>query len=157
MEREKNFFDYAAQVLMIFGLTTACISLCSYIAGDIGKDLSTLFALGSQGLSFATMLQIMALSVLITLSRFLFFSDRIFKRLSLGFKTAGMLISTIVIIVAFILIFDWFPAGQLWPWICFALSFTLCFGVSFFITLQKEKLENQKMAQALERFKNEDN
>lgn len=157
MENRKTFFDYAAQVLMIFGLTVAAISLCSFAAGDKGKELSTFFALGSQGLSHATLAQIMGLSVLITLARFLFFSDRVIKNLSVRARTAGMLISCVAAIVAFVLIFDWFPGSDVWAWVCFAASFVLCFTVSYLLTKKREQVENDKMAEALERLKSEDN
>lgn len=156
MDSKKNILDYAAQALMIFGLTVASIALCSYFAGDKGREISSLFALGSQGLTLSTLLQIMALAIFITFARFLFFSDGVIKNMSVGARTAGMLISCIAIIVTFILLFDWFPKGQLWPWICFAVSFSLCFTVSYILTIKNERQENRKMAQALEKLKNEE-
>lgn len=155
MENKKTFFDYAGQALMIFGLMVAFLSVSSYFAGEEGKDTSTLFRLGAEGMSMASLAQLFGLAAVTTALRGIILSDRIFKNLSATVKTFGMVISCIAATVVFILVFDWFPAGQILPWLLFAVSFGVCFAVSFVLTISKQKRENKEMAQALARLKNE--
>lgn len=155
MKEKKSVFDYAAQALMIFGLMVFFHSVCSYLSGPEGKDVSSLFSLGKQGLSMDSLAQLFGLSVLITVMRALFFSGRFFKKTSATVRTLGMVISGIAIIVVFVIVFDWFPAGDILPWVLFALSFGICFAVSFALTLFKQKRENEALADALARLKDE--
>ncbi len=156
MEKKKTVFDYAAQILMIFGLMVLFLSVCSYFAGDDGKNHSTLFSLGAEGMSMASLVQMLGLSVLTTFIRALFLSDRILKKLSATARTIGMIISCIAVIIVFVILFDWFPSDNVLAWILFALSFGVCFTLSLCITISRQKKENEAMAKALERLKNED-
>lgn len=156
VERKKDFFDYAGQALMIFGLMVAFISMCSYFAGDEGKVHSTLFSLGSEGMSMVSLAQIFALAVLTTLIRWFFTSDRISARLSATARTVGMIVGCVAVIIVFVVAFDWFPFANPLAWISFILSFGICFTVSILVTLSKQKKENEAMAKALEKLKNDE-
>lgn len=155
MEKKKNIFDYAAQALMIFGLMVVFLSICSCLAGDEGKAHSSLFSLGTDGMSMASLAQMLGLSILVTLIRAIFFSDRLFKRLSVSARTVGMIASCVAVIVLFVVLFGWFPADNALAWVFFALSFGICFTVSLWLTLSRQKRENEAMAKALERLKME--
>lgn len=155
MEEKKTIFDYAAQALMIFGLMIVFLSVCSYFAGAEGKAVSSLFSLGAQGMSMGSLAQLFALSVITTFIRGIFCSGGVFKKMSATARTIAMVISCIAVIVVFVILFDWFPSGEILPWLYFALSFGVCFTVSFMLTLSKQKRENQAMAEALERLKRE--
>ncbi len=155
MDRKKNIFDYAGQTLMIFGLMVAVISVCSFFAGEEGKGHSSLFRLGSEGMSIASLAQMLALSVITTFIRALFLSDRLFRKLSVTARTIGMITSCVAVIVVFIIVFKWFPLTDPLAWLSFIPSFGICFTVSLFITLSKQKKEDEAMAKALEKLKNE--
>ena len=155
MEKKKNIFDYAAQILMIFGLMVIFLSICSFLSGDDGKVHSSLFSLGSEGMSMASLAQMLGLSVIVTIIRAIFFSDRLLRRFSVAARTVGMIACCVAAIIVFVIAFRWFPADNALAWILFALSFGICFAVSLCVTLSRQKRENEAMAAALERLKME--
>jgi len=155
MENKKNIFDYAAQALMIFGLMVVFLSVCSALAGEGGAVHSTLFSLGAKGMSMSSLAQMLALSILTTLIRAILLSDRLFGNLSVLARSIAMIVCCVAAIVVFVIVFDWFPADNALAWLCFALSFGICFTVSLWVTLSRQKRENEAMAQALERLKND--
>lgn len=153
MENKKNILDYAGQVFMIFGLVVFCLVILCTIFGEDAKEYSTMFRLGNTGLSRYTLLQFLVMSMIIVTFRLLFFTDIVLKKASLAVRTIGMFSSIIVILVMFTFCFDWFPVNQWQPWVmlfvCFGISVTISTGVS----VLHERLENQKMDEALRRLK----
>ncbi len=155
MEKEKTIFDYISQVFVIFGATVLILNMFCLLFGKDAKELSTLFSLGNQGLSVATMLQFLAMSVFITIWRFLFFTDKVIKDLSLALRTAGMFTAVVLTIIVFVLLFSWFPLGDWKAWLGFGVSFVISVAISLGLSTLKEKTEEEKMAKALERLKEE--
>lgn len=156
MEERKTIFDYLGQVFTIYGISIALMCVFCVLFGDGAKDFSSLFALGKEGLSTATMAQFLVISVCIVGIRFLFFTDVIIKKMSLTLRTIWMVISAILVAAAFIIICDWFPIDMWKPWVMFLICFGICFIVSMSITILKERMENKKMEEALERLKKEE-
>lgn len=155
MEKEKNIFDYIGQVFAIFGGTVLILNLFCLLFGESAREVSQMFSLGSSGLSVSVMLQFFGVSILIVVLRFLFFTDRVIKRMSLFGRTISMFAGVLIIIAAFIVLFDWFPINMWKPWLGFLVSFGASVGISTGISLVKERLENKKMTEALERLKQE--
>ena len=155
MEKEKTIYDYISQVFVIFGATVLILNMFCLLFGKDAKELSTLFSLGDQGLSVATMLQFLAMSVFITVWRFLFFTDKVIKNLSLSLRTAGMFTAVVLTIIVFVLLFSWFPLGDWKAWLGFAVSFVISVAISLGLSTLKEKTEEEKMAKALDRLKEE--
>ena len=155
MEKEKTIYDYISQVFVIFGATVLILNMFCLLFGKDAKELSTLFSLGDQGLSVATMLQFLAMSVFITIWRFLFFTDKVIKDLSLALRTAGMFTAVVLTIIVFVLLFSWFPLGDWKAWLGFAVSFVISVAISLGLSTLKEKTEEEKMAKALDRLKEE--
>jgi len=124
--------------------------------GDSGKNISSLFSMGSQGLSMSSLSQIFGLAILTTLIRAIIFSERLLKRWSLTARTIIMVVCCIAIIVVFIAMFDWFPNGTIVPWLFFSISFCLCFTISLVLTKSKQNRENKAMAEALEKLKKDE-
>lgn len=153
MEEKKTIFDYMAQVLITYGISILILNLFCILFGEEAKEISTMFSMGNKGLSVATMLQYFGTSILVTFSRFVFFSDTFFKRLPIVLRTAGMLASITGIIIAFIIIFDWFPVDRWEPWVMFFVCLGISFLVSVGVTVLKEKAENRKMEEALRKLK----
>ena len=153
MEKEKTIFDYISQVFVIFGATVLILNVFCLLFGKDAKEVSALFSLGNQGLSVATMLQFLAMSVFITVWRFLFFTDKVIKNLSLSLRTAGMFTAVVLTIIVFVLLFSWFPLGDWKAWLGFGFSFVISVGISLGLSTLKEKTEEEKMARALERLK----
>lgn len=153
MDQNKNIFDYLAQVLLIFGFSMLILNLFCIIFGDSAQSLSSMFALGSRGVPAEIAFQYLAISALIAGLRFLFFSDRLIKKMPLPLRTVCMLGSVLLITAAFIVRFRWFPADLWIAWVMFFACFLLSFVCSYLVMLLKEKAENQKLKKALDRLK----
>lgn len=153
MEEKKTVFDYLAQVLMIFGFTMLTLNIFCLAFGNSAKEFSAIFQLGSLGISVETAFQFLCISLLITGVRFLFFTDTFIKKMPVPLRTVCMLTAVVGIIAVFVIAFHWFPADMWQPW----AMFLLCFGISFlgscFIMTIKEKAENRRMQEALEKLK----
>ncbi len=154
MEKQKTFFDYGTQALALFGFTAAVFLIFAVLFGDIAQEVSTLFSLGSRGLSLSTLAQLLLLSVWIVCLRFVFFTETILRHAGVVARTVGMISGTVVSIILFVVAFRWFPADMPLAWLSFFLCFSVCFVLSFCIASYKDRLENRKMAQALEQMKN---
>lgn len=155
MEKKKNIFEFLAQVFVVFGITVAVLNVFSLLFGESAQGYSAIFALGNRGIPLEITAQFFCVSVLIAFFRSLFFTDTFIKRMSIALRTVLMVISSIAVIVGFIVCFDWFPANTAKPWIMFFACFGVCFVLSFGVTLLKERLENRQMEEALKKLKEE--
>ena len=153
-EEKKTVFDYLGQIFMLYGMTVCIFIVFSLTIGDDAKEASPLFSLGDEGLRFSTLLQLLGMATLITLIRNLFFTDILIKNMSVVKRAICMLIGIIVMIIAFVVAFDWFPVNKIEAWIGFFVSFGICFVISLGVTLLKEKAENRKMEEALKKINN---
>lgn len=155
MDRPKTIFEYLSQALMTFGFTIAIFIPLTLLLGNIAQEESSLFSLGSQGLSASSLSQLFLLSICVTLLRFLFFTEKIIRKASLVSRTVAMISSTVILIILFVVVFRWFPASLPIAWLSFGVSFLVCFVLSWLLSSYKEKLENKKMAEALIKMKND--
>lgn len=149
MDRNRTFFDYVGETFTIFGFTMTVVFVLTKICGGEASAVSTMFALGSRGIAFSTAVQFLAVSAGIVLLRFLCFSGRFFRKLSVTKRMILMLLLVLVLMVGAIVLFDWFPVDEVVSWIAFAVSFMLCFLGSVLIVHAKERLENKQLAEAL--------
>ncbi|MBO5210235.1 MAG: hypothetical protein J6B68_12985 [Lachnospiraceae bacterium] len=156
MEERKTIFDYLGQIFMMYGISIALMCVFCVLFGEGAKKFSSMFALGKEGLNITTMVQFLLMSACITGIRFLFFTDVIIKKMSLTARTVWMVISVLLVAAGFIMVCDWFPADMWRPWLMFLICFGVCFIVSMSITILKERMENKKMEEALERLKKEE-
>lgn len=133
------------------------MNLFCVVFGEGAKDYSSMFSLGSNGLSVSTTLQFLLVSIIIVVLRFVCFSDKIIKQLSVAFRMILVFVSVFTTIVVFIFIFNWFPVDQWQPWVRFLICFGVSVGISTVVGITREKMENSKMDEALKRFKQEKN
>lgn len=153
MEERKTIFDYIGQVFMIFGFTMLILVAFCLLFGESAKGYSTMFSFGKEGIGVETMLQFLLASIFTVTLRWLFFTDTLIKDMTVVFRAVGMVLSEVLIIIVLILIFGWFPAKEWLPWLMFFLSFALCFAVSVTVTVFRERMENKRMEEALERLR----
>ena len=153
MEEKKTILDYLAQMMIVFGFAMLTLNIFCLVFGDSAKDFSTLFSLGDQGIPVEVVLQFVCVSALITGARFVFFTDVIIQRMPIWLRTICMLLLIVTIITAFIVIFHWFPVNMWQPWVMFFVCFGLSFLGSCFVVMVKEKVENRRMEEALQRLK----
>lgn len=155
MEEKKTIFDYIGQVFLIFGITIGILNIFCFLFGDNAKEISALFSLGSQGLSTLTTVQFFLVSVCIVIAKFIFFTDTCIKKMSIVMRTVCMVSTVLIVIALFIRVCGWFPVNMWQPWLMFFLCFGISFGISMVVTIVKERLENRKMEEALDRLKRE--
>lgn len=157
MEERKHLLDYAAQVMLIFGITLLVITVICCTIGDDAQGYSTMFALGNAGIPINTILQYLLSSACVTVLRFLFFTDTLIKKMPVAKRTILMLVSVIVLIGAFAYIFGWFPVDEPKCWIIFLACFGICFVLSAIVSVWKENTENKQLADGLKHLKEEQN
>lgn len=134
MKKKNTIFDFLGQVFLVFGVTIAILLVLCFIVSDNAKEMSSMFRLGSSGLSAPTLIQFFAVSILITGAKFFYFNDHIFKKASITTRTSLMLLTDISITAAFIYLFEWFPIDMWMPWLMFLICFGTCFLVSVLVT-----------------------
>ena len=121
--------------------------------GDSAKDFSSMFELGSQGVPAKTVFQFLCVSILIIGLRIVFFTDILIKKMPISLRTICMLVSVVIVIASFIVAFHWFPIGMWQPWVMFFVCFGISFLGSYAVMTIKEKAENRRMEEALQRLK----
>ena len=156
MEEKKTIFDYLAQVMIIFGFAMLVLNIFCLVFGNAAKDISAIFELGDQGIPVGITLQFLCVSFLIAGVRFLFFTDVIIQKMPIWLRTVCMLTFVVIIIAAFIIIFNWFPVNMWQPWAMFFVCFGLSFLGTYTVVIVKEKVENKRMEEALRRLKEEE-
>ena len=153
MEDNKTLFDYISRVFAVFGVVILIhVLIGSLVVQDAG-EVSTLFSLGSEGLAMNTILQLFALSVIVIVLQSVLLTDKFIKNMSIVVRIILMFVSVTCAIVAFVLAFKWFPVNDVKAWIGFFVSFAVCSLAGVIFTRLKEKAENKKMDEALEKYK----
>ena len=153
MEKRYTIFDFLNQVFFIFGVTVTCLLVFVLLFGAGAVGISSIFALAEKGLAVATLGQYLLMSVVITILRFVFFTDVIIKNCPVSLRTIWMFVSVVVMIGAFAACFGWFPIDDAEAWILFFVCFFISCVISVMLSSWKEKKENEKMQEALERMK----
>ncbi len=80
MESKKTIFNYISDVFTMYGVIVFVYILLSLIVGDYVGDFSSLFRLGSAGLSTATLLQLLLLASIIVIAQNIYLADRWIKK-----------------------------------------------------------------------------
>ncbi|MDE7271254.1 MAG: hypothetical protein K2N81_12375 [Acetatifactor sp.] len=153
MEKKKTIFDYLAHVMIIFGFTMLGMNIFCLAVGNSAKGVSTMFELGSQGIPVKIAFEFLCLSALIVGVQFVFFTDIFIKRMSIWLRTTCMLSAVLIIIIVFVIMFHWFPLNMWQPWVLFFVCFGISFLGSCLVMTIKEKIENRRMEEALQRLK----
>lgn len=152
MLKRSSMLDYLTNAMMIFSISVVSILCFAVLFGEDAKEMSTIFQLGNQGLAAETLLQFLLLSFLVAGGRCFFFSDRMIKNMSLALRSGLMFLCVIVATAVFIYAFKWFPVNMVLPWVMFFLNFTLYSTVAVVLSVWKEKSENRKLQEALDRL-----
>ena len=153
MEDRKTIFDYIKQLFTTYGIMVVIFIVINLIIGNDASSLSTLFALGSAGLSTATLLQLLFLALIITAAQNIFLSDILIRNMALIVRNILFFVTVMASSTLFIILFGWFPIGDVTAWIGFVVCFAFCTTISAVIMRLEENAENKKMQEALNRLK----
>lgn len=152
---KKTIFYYLQHVMIVYGVAVVSQVLFCTLFGEDARGYSSMFALGSEGIPVALLVEFLVLAVMITILRWIFFTDTLIKQCSITVRTVLMFLCVILVVGAEAALFHWFPVDQVKPWCMFLLCFLVCAVASVGITTLMEKSENKKMQEALERMKGE--
>lgn len=155
MDNKKGILGFLSQVFMLFGIIVLLMSIFAMVFGDGAKEVSTIFSLGSRGLSLGTLIQFLSAITIICVLRFVFMTDTIIKKMPVALRIILMFTSVIIVIVGFVFAFGWFPVTEIRAWVMFIVCFVLSCTISTLISVAAEKQENKKLEEALRRFKEE--
>ncbi len=153
MEERKHLLAYVEQVFMVFGISIVALSAICVVAGEEAREISTMFALGAEGIPLSTLGQYLLSSLCITALRFVFFTDALIRRWTLAARTAGMLVAVTVLTGGLAYLFGWFPVNEPICWVAFLVSFGVCFITAAVFSAKKERAENRQLENALRRMK----
>ena len=153
MEDRKTIFEYIAQLFTTYGIMVVIFIVINLVIGDNARSVSTLFALGSDGLSAAMLLELLLLAFIITAAQNVFLSDILIKDMALIVRNVLFFLTIMIAITVFVIIFGWFPINEAGAWIGFIVSFAICTAVSAVFMRLEERAENKKMQEALNRLK----
>lgn len=152
MDDKKTVFDYIKQLFTTYGIMVLIFIVINLIIGNEARSLSTLFALGSEGLSSATLLQLFFLALIITIAQNFFLSDILIKNMALIVRNILFFVTVMIAISVFVILFGWFPIGNILAWTGFIVCFAVCTAVSALIMRLEENAENKKMQEALTKY-----
>ncbi len=156
MVKKNTIFDFLTNVMVIFAITVISIGFFTFLFGNEAEGISSFFALGERGIPLTVLVQLFVMSLMISTLKWVLFSDALIKSLSLALRTILMFVTIIILIAVFAAVFRWFPVNMITPWIMFFICFAVFATVSALISIVKEKSENKKLQDALERLKQED-
>lgn len=152
MEDNKTVFNYIGQVFTTFGITILIFVAMAAVIGEDAEGYGTLFDLGKRGLSLATILELFAVSIIITILGDLLFTDKWIKSMSIFARNTVFYVSVSLMIALFVVIFKWFPVEDFKAWLGFFISFSICSAIGVIVSRLKEKAEDRKMNKALEQY-----
>ena len=152
-EGKSLIVEFVKQVFNTFAAAIIAISMVGWFMGDAEKGSGGLFDLGSSGLSYCSMLQILIFSISIGVLRILLLSDLILKKMMLLWKTMLMFFLSFVSATVCSVLFHWFPIESRHAWIGFIISITVCFVIGVLAMIIKIKLEDRKYQKLLSAYK----
>lgn len=115
-----------------------------------------IFELGNRGIAISTLLQFLCFSLIITVLKWVFFTDILIKKLSIHLRIIFMFAGVIVSVGVFAAVCHWFPVDEVVPWLMFLVCFLVCAAISVIVSVLKERSDNKKMQEALIRMMEED-
>lgn len=152
MEKNKTIFNYLTNVFALYGVIVSIYVLLSIIIGDYIGGYSSLFRLGSKGLSIPTLLQLLLLAVIINIAQNIFLTNKLIKNMPILSRNLLFFITIMILAALLIILFDWFPVNNFKAWIGFCVSYTISVSISVVITWLKERAENNKLQEALDKY-----
>ena len=138
---------------MIYGITTCLLNIFCIMFGNEAVGYSTIFSLAGAGVSIATSMQFLLAVTIVIILRAVFMTDLLIKNMPLPARIAAMFASVFAVIVAFVFLFDWFPANKPLAWVMFIICFAVSSTVSVIISTAAEYQENRRLENALKRVK----
>ena len=152
MEEKKTVFFYIRQTFATYGFIVLAFIIMGIVIGEKTKGYADLFSMGNAGMSMPILLELLLLAVVITLAQVAFLTDTWIMNMSMVLRNVLFFVSVLIVIILMIVAFNWFPVRDVTAWIGFIISYALSMFISAFITRLKERAENSKMQEALDKY-----
>ena len=152
MEEKKTIFNYISQAFATYGIIVLVFVVFNILLGDVAGDYSALFALGKDGMSIPVLLELLLLAIMITFAQVLFLTDKWIENMSMVIRYVLFFGTVMIVMIVMIIVFNWFPIGDMYAWGGFVISYTVSMITSALLTRLKERTENSKMQEALDKY-----
>ena len=152
MEEKKTVFYYVRQAFATYGVIVLVFAIMSIVIGERTKDYAALFSMGNAGMSMPILMELLLLAVIITLAQVVFLTDTWIMNMSMMIRNVLFFVSVLIVIVFMIVAFNWFPTRDMTAWLGFIISYALSMIISALITILKERAENTKIQEALDKY-----
>lgn len=150
---KKRMVLFIESLLLIFAVIILIFAITTLLIGKEAKNFPNLFMFGNDGISLKTFFQLFAFSFLISLLRFVFFTDVFLKKTGLALRYILFFVLTIAVFVIIALIFHWIPARP-FIWLLVLISYSVSTVISILLTIFFTKKEDEKLNNALTEMKN---
>lgn len=144
--------SFIRETMYIFAFDMLMLMFLAYFIGEDAREISTMFRLGSDGLALETMAQYFLSAAVIAGWKSFFFSDKVFRKMMVLWRTLGMLFAAAVSMVCFVAACGWFPIDSVEGWTGFVVSFLVCFVVSAGCMVYRTNRESRKYEVLLQRY-----
>ena len=152
MEEKKTVFNFIRQAFATYGIIVLVFVVFNILLGDVAGDYSALFALGKDGMSIPVLLELLLLAIMITFAQVLFLTDKWIENMSMIIRYVLFFGTVMIVMIVMIIVFNWFPIGDMYAWGGFVISYTVSMITSALLTRLKERTENSKMQEALDKY-----
>ena len=145
---KKQVITFIESLLKIFAVIILIFAITTLLIGKEAKSFPNLFMSGNKGISLKTFFQLFTFSFLISLLRFVFFTDVFLKKTGLVLRYVLFFLLTIAVFVIIALIFHWIPARP-FIWLLVLISYSVSTVISILLTIFFTKKEDEKLNDAL--------
>ena len=149
---KENVFGFLIKVCVTYTVSMVSMVVLALTVGELAKPVSSMFQLGSQGISLVIMTEFFILSVIITGIRVVLSSGNIFKKIPDYLRTVLVVFSAGIVMAVAIICFGWFPVSMWQAWVAFLLCYALCILLSVGVMLIKNKVDNKNYEEGLKRY-----
>lgn len=156
MDKNFSLLHFLSQVFTAYGITIGLLNIFCVLFGESAHGISTIFSLGNSGVGVSTSFQFLSAIFVIIGLRFLFMTDILIRKMPLAARISAMFAGVFITILLFIFIFDWFPTDLPLAWIMFIVCFFINCVAGTILSVLAKKQENRRLAEALKRYKEEE-
>ena len=149
MSENRRIVASTAEIFTLSLLFVSAFNLALRGNAEEMRQLSALFALCGEGLTLWVLGELLLLSVLISLLRYVWFSQRVFPNMLMINRITFMLVSVFVTSGLCAAVFRWFPLDMWEAWLGFVGSFSLATAVSFGVMVFRTGRESRRYQQTL--------
>jgi len=149
--------EMVLSVALAFFSTIVGASVVGWLFGDTVINVATeyegLLRLGSAGLAFESIAQLLLFSLIMGTLVSIFTTDHLFKKAMLLWRCVITMILSVITLVTFVIIFRWFPLDAIQGWVVILTSFVTIFAIPLIAAIIATKRKDKRMEKQLVDYK----